>query len=624
MSDTRRKLLMAGAAIGVLGPVLSACEPTTVVDNATGNTTGGASGLGASGGGGDSGCGNTATGGGAGGSTSTGGNTTSGGTGAGSSGGGTLPAGPRVRYDVSSPQGQQMLAVYAKAVGLMMALPDSDPRSWVFQWYSHFSRDDRGKASEIARVYGSAPSPQRSLALQMWDGCQAHGANEDENFFLPWHRMYVFAFENIVRAIADEPNFTLPYWNYSNPSQRAIPAQFRRPGDPVWGPLYRPNRGPGVNAGQPIAAAGDLAPGVLTEGTYSPLGGDQGFNANLDAGLHGTVHVGVGDATTGMGAIPWAANDPIFWLHHCNIDRLWASWNAEGNANPSDGAFTAKGFVFAGPTGAQITYTVGNVLSLSQMGYGYDALIASDGSPAVSTRSLALTRAAPGETPPASSAPQPMMLMSKRSAPLALKTAPSISHLAEGVRLGGAVARVRLTGAQAAPEAAVRALAPLIAPPVRMQKKTVAVPPPSNPLLALFKPKPIVTAAPPPAPAAPPPAIPAPKPGQKVFLVITDLSTDVQPGVLYQIYLEAPRTGGGAPEPFPIGTLNFFAAMTSMPGMGAMGANHHARSYDITALADSLAAQGRLEASPQISFAPIGRPASQSQPLIGRISLAIQ
>ena len=31
-----------------------------------------------------------------------------------------------------------MLAIYAKAVGLMMAKPDGDPTSWKFQWYSHW------------------------------------------------------------------------------------------------------------------------------------------------------------------------------------------------------------------------------------------------------------------------------------------------------------------------------------------------------------------------------------------------------------------------------------------------------------------------------------------------------
>ena len=28
--------------------------------------------------------------------------------------------------------------------------------------------------------------------------------------------------------------------------------------------------------------------------------------------------------------------DPIFWLHHCNIDRLWQEWNEAGGVNTND------------------------------------------------------------------------------------------------------------------------------------------------------------------------------------------------------------------------------------------------------------------------------------------------
>lgn len=628
--QSRRRVLLAGAALGVLAPWLAACDPGTVVDNGAGNNTSGPgggslpSGPGANGTG-DNSSGNNTT------ANTTGGDASTPPSGGGSSGGGTLPPGPRVRYDVASPQGQAMLAVYARAVGLMMALPDGDPRSWTFQWYSHWvkgAQDLSGKTSEIARIYGSAPSPERTLAQKMWSGCQAHGDNEDENFFLPWHRMYVLAFENIVRSVANEPNFTLPYWNYLDPAQRAIPSQFRRPGDPTWGVLYRSSRNPAVNAGGAIASSGNLTAGILSEGSYSPLGADQGFCANLDFGLHGTVHVGVGNAANGMGVVPWAANDPVFWLHHCNIDRLWASWNQAGNPNPSDGDFTAKPFVFAGPNGAQVSYTVGQMLSLSSAGYGYDVLLGEDGQPA----QVAVDRRAPRgwrlsffDVANAATTEGPPPAQIRMRAQPVLKTLPSITHVAEGVQLGGGSLRVRLTSTQAAPDVAARALAPLIAAPLRMQKKAQpAQPSPTARLFSLLQPKTstvgaVKSAAP--APAPPPPAVPAPKPGQKVFLVLNDLSTDIQPGVLYQIYLEAPRKGGGAPEPFAIGTLNFFSAMRSMGGMKMAS---RARSFDITDLAAQLAAQNRLEASPALRFEPMGRPADQAQPLIGSVSLAIQ
>ena len=27
-----------------------------------------------------------------------------------------------------------------------------------------------------------------------------------------------------------------------------------------------------------------------------------------------------------MGVVEFAAYDPLFWFHHCNVDRVWAIW----------------------------------------------------------------------------------------------------------------------------------------------------------------------------------------------------------------------------------------------------------------------------------------------------------
>src|SRR5436305_764102 len=70
-------------------------------------------------------------------------------------------AAPRVRFDVSSPQGEAMVEKYARAVGKMMSdpsIPEKDPKSWLFQWYMHAVRDDRTEQSEITRVYSGVPN----------------------------------------------------------------------------------------------------------------------------------------------------------------------------------------------------------------------------------------------------------------------------------------------------------------------------------------------------------------------------------------------------------------------------------------------------------------------------------
>jgi len=138
-----------------------------------------------------------------------------------------------LRHDVASPEGAAMLRIFAEGVGKMMALPEGDPRGWAFQWRIHAVRDDRSKASELARLYPNASDPDRVLADAVWDTCEAHFDPLRVNFFLPWHRMHLMAFERLVRSVAGAAHFTMPYWDYTDPDRRALPSQFRSPGDPL-------------------------------------------------------------------------------------------------------------------------------------------------------------------------------------------------------------------------------------------------------------------------------------------------------------------------------------------------------------------------------------------------------
>jgi tyrosinase len=291
-----------------------------------------------------------------------------------------LPGGvsyPRqeLRYDVASPEGAGMLRIFADAVGKMMALPEADPRGWVFQWHIHAVRDDRSKASELARLYPDASDPDRRLAEVVWDTCEAHFDPLRVNFFLPWHRMHLMAFERLVRNVTGASHFTMPYWNYTDPDRRVLPPQFRSPDDPRWKPLFRVDRNPGVNDGRPIDEAGEAPLGLnaMMSSVYSDtFEGDAGFCANLDNAPHSAVHVDVGTRERGMGAVSWAANDPIFWLHHCNIDRIWASWNRAGGRNPSDATYLGRVFSFVDEAGSPLQRRVGDVLDMTSLGYGYD------------------------------------------------------------------------------------------------------------------------------------------------------------------------------------------------------------------------------------------------------------
>jgi tyrosinase len=475
------------------------------------------------------------------------------------------------RYNLASANGQVMLKKYAQGVKLMMALPPSDPRSWTFQWYTHAVPTNTTKAAALTAIFGSGSSPQKALATLMWNTCQAHFNSANEPFFLPWHRMFVCYFEEILRALLKDPKFSLPYWNYSVAAGYPLPKEFRMQGDPLWGPLFRPNRRPIVNAGQPIfnpnGTPSDLSTApAMAQTSYLPVGAAQGFNQTLDFGLHGTVHVDVGNGQ-GMGSVPWAANDPIFWMHHCNIDRIWASWNNAGHANPTAATMPSwpiQVFVFAGPDGKEVKAVVKDYTNTKKCDYTYDQFVSSP----------ILVAAAPNAPKlAAAAAVAPTVALAKsQSGPIALSSAAPV--------------KVNLQAA-ASPAAAAPAA-------------TAAASPLSAKLATLPE-------------------------DHKLYLVLSDIKADDQPEALYRVYLDLP--GDGAPsDPVNshyVGTFNFFAAVPH----GDDHAGHNmsrSTSFDITDVAAALDARGLLKGQPVVTIVPSNEPAANAKPVVGDISFVEQ
>lgn len=301
------------------------------------------------------------------------------------------PSPTKVRYDIATEAGQKMLAIYAEAVQAMKARPASDPTSWTFQWYIHFV-GGKTKEAAIHDIFGAGASPAKKLAEDTWNTCQAHlGGAENQPSFLPWHRMYVYQLEQIVRKVAGVPEFTLPYWNYSDPAEQQLPSAFRN----VSSPLYAADRTASVNNGAAIPP--DLVKlTALRETSYNSDGVAPGVNTGIDRGIHGNVHTWVGNRM-GMGSVAWAANDPVFWVHHCNIDRLWASWNHSGGANPTDAAWLDRQFVFADENGLRVAMRNGQVSQTAQLGYTYDRFAPASAVPTLPRGAAALLAATPAD-----------------------------------------------------------------------------------------------------------------------------------------------------------------------------------------------------------------------------------
>ena len=273
----------------------------------------------------------------------------------------------------------------------MKAKPVTDPTSWRYQAAIH---DYDPKLDPFA-VPGELLPPDRE---RFWAQCQ-HASW----FFLPWHRMYLHFFEGIVAAeianLGGPSDWALPYWNYSvGDASRLLPSPFRSPtrADGSANPLYVAARAAGCNEGETFtdAASADVGQ-AFQSATFqgAEFGGSPGFGgpvtrfAHDGQGTHGLVESSPHDLMHGavagddggwMGDFTRAPLDPIFWLHHCNIDWLWSIWLTLGpgpRADPATASWLdAISFPFHDATGAVVSMTPRQVVdsSAAPLGYGYD------------------------------------------------------------------------------------------------------------------------------------------------------------------------------------------------------------------------------------------------------------
>ncbi|MEY2936792.1 MAG: hypothetical protein RL033_7541 [Pseudomonadota bacterium] len=294
-------------------------------------------------------------------------------------------------WELIATPGDQTLHWYGQGVAALQRRSFTEPTSWWFQGAVHGRPgwpDDPAPGSPWAAV-------DAAVRRTYWDQCQ-----HQTWYFLPWHRMYLGYFERMLRAAivaAGGPeDWALPYWDYSKSAeQRLLPTPFRNPTleDGSRNPLYVEARNPLANAGEQILDEEDVRLDALDEASFfvpsdetgtsfaGPQTPSQHFgqagSGALESAPHNLVHVQVGLPDGWMLDPSLAALDPIFWLHHANIDRLWEVWlQRAGHANTSESAWTSDvTFDFMDEAGTPQRLTPGDVASIaSPFDYTYDDL----------------------------------------------------------------------------------------------------------------------------------------------------------------------------------------------------------------------------------------------------------
>ncbi len=425
-----------------------------------------------------------------------------------------------VRKEISGlAENDAIVTGYAAAVKTMKERDPDDPTSWSYQ----------------ANIHGALGEQEKPL----WRQCQ-HGTW----YFLPWHRMYLYYFERIVRAAVVEnhgdPEWTLPYWNYCLGEQHAmLPKPFQKPPHGAAGPLYVDSRDPRLNRGEEGMAVSVTSPvNALNSREFTgkamfggpPTGfehGGRNFGV-LESEPHNLVHV----AVKGLMLYPeTAAQDPIFWLHHANIDRLWSEWlgmTGVHHENPTEADWLGFEFSFYDENRNEVRMSPEQVLATAaQLGYIYD------------TESVP----PPGPPPPVPPAP--------RAAALKPPPKEMIGATSEGVTLTG-------------------------------QPETVPVPIADRAAEGFGE-------------------------DVHAYLNVEEVAGESNPGVSYLVYADLEGGEPPHPEsPHFLGTLSFFGIERARNPVGDAQPHSLGASYDITPVARELEARGEWagHALP-VTFAPL-------------------
>lgn len=225
---------------------------------------------------------------------------------------------------------------------------------------------DAVKQLKAAGIYDQFVVRHANAIMRAIHGCPA---------FLPWHRRFIWDYERELQRVSGNANLGLPYWNWPAGGENGA----------IWDNDLLGGNG---NAGTEIVGSGPFRSGewTIVNAGGSPAGplrrafgqefwaqtlptqqeinqvlgvtpydvspwdqrSDPSFRNQLEGfggpNLHNRGHGWVGGSMLPM----TSPNDPVFFMHHCMVDKIWYEWQLRF---PNQGYLPMSG----GPFGQNLT-----------------------------------------------------------------------------------------------------------------------------------------------------------------------------------------------------------------------------------------------------------------------------
>lgn len=293
-----------------------------------------------------------------------------------------------VRLNASTPEAQADLEAMNVAFKKMREMGCDNGLSWYYQGAMHNIPGTINGQNVLCSEYQKSTDK-----LWAWGDCTHNGTQNAKLHFLLWHRMYIWYLEKIVRELSGKADFALPYWNYGQ--ENTMPSLLSNKQTS----LYEQARYTVLNNGQPIPDKNvtDIEQAINELRTNPTFAGDAGFSRSMEGSPHGYMHDLIGGEYADpsesffneiyqlnnysglMANVPSAGFDPVFWLHHSMVDRIWESWDVSPYGQRPTLAELEKypwQYEFIEPNGGKVTYTVKEMYDVVfNLDYKYNDLL---------------------------------------------------------------------------------------------------------------------------------------------------------------------------------------------------------------------------------------------------------
>ncbi|MBK6828395.1 MAG: tyrosinase family protein [Chitinophagaceae bacterium] len=238
---------------------------------------------------------------------------------------------------------------FRKGIELMQGLSSSDYRKW----------------ENFIKIHGTSTF---STVPIFNTGHNAHGSQ----FFLAWHRMYLYFFEKIIIKLTNDPGFRIPYWDPV--SNRYLP-NYITADTYVDGSITKTNPLKNNSREKDYFSKPQLKYFIKSiNETLNQSLNYCDFLENIQTQVHTQMHGVIGGTTGELNNLRISPRDPLFFMLHANIDRIWERWISKDNKYPQTNEFLSQFFYFVDENGHTVKMKGSQVLSTAdQLGYKYSS-----------------------------------------------------------------------------------------------------------------------------------------------------------------------------------------------------------------------------------------------------------